>query len=160
MVQNLSPSAQRVQSVLDDCNLSFEVIELPSSTRTAREAAQSIGCEVGSIAKSLLFTGCETGKALMVIASGSNRVDETLMEELAGEAVAMADAKTVRDITGFAIGGVPPVGLSQPVPVFIDRDLLQYERIWAAAGTPFSVFCLDPEHLEKITRGKVVRIRA
>ncbi|MBN1265489.1 MAG: YbaK/EbsC family protein [Anaerolineales bacterium] len=158
MTRTLSSSSQKVQSILDTYQLSFEVVELPSSTRTAREAAESIGCDVGSIAKSLVFIGKQSRQAVLVIASGKNRVDEDLLAEVVGEGVAIADAKQVREVTGFAIGGVPPVGFPESVPVYIDADLMDCEVIWAAAGTPFSVFRLEPESLLLLTDGTVIGI--
>ena len=158
MARSLSSSSQKVQDILDTYEVTFEVVELPSSTRTAREAAESIGCDVSSIAKSLMFIGKQTSKAVMVIASGKNRVDEYLLTEAVGEEISLADAKQVREVTGFAIGGVPPVGFTNPIPVYIDADLMECEEIWAAAGTPFSVFRLEPEDLKLLTDGKTIKI--
>ncbi len=154
----LSEKAQKVQEFLTALGLSVEVKELPQSTRTAQEAAKAIGCAVGQIAKSLVFRGGQSGKAILVVASGSNRVNEARLAELAGEPVAKADASFVRAYTGFVIGGVPPVGHSSPLETYIDQDLLQYEEIWAAAGTPHAVFRLTPDELQKIVPGKIVSI--
>lgn len=151
----LKPSAQKVQKSLMDLGLTNQVIELEKSTRTAAEAAEAVGCEVAQIAKSLIFQGKESGRALLIIASGANRVNEKRMKALIGEALVRPDADFVREQTGFAIGGVPPVGHTQPIPTYIDEELLQYEQIWAAAGHPNALFPLTPEELVQMTQGKV-----
>lgn len=158
MPENLTPSATKVQESLKAMGLNCEVIELPGSTRTAAEAASAVGCEVAQIAKSLIFQGKASGKPIMVIASGSNRVNEKKLRELVSEPVRKADADFVRLVTGFAIGGVPPVGHAQQIDIYIDRDLLQHNHIWAAAGTPHAVFKLTPSELTLITKGKTVSI--
>lgn len=158
MNQELSPSAQRVQQALNDLGFSLEVVELPDSTRTAVEAAQAIGCQVGQIVKSLVFKTKRSERPILVIASGSNRVNEKTIKALIGEPLGKADAAFVRQHTGFAIGGVSPVGHIQELQTFIDRDLLEYEEVWAAAGTPHAVFRLAPGNLVKMTGGEVVRI--
>lgn len=158
MISPLSEKAQKVQQFLTSLGLAVEVKELPQSTRTAQEAAQAIGCSVGQIAKSLVFRGVHTGKAILVVASGLNRVNEARLAELTGEPLAKADASFVRMHTGFAIGGVPPIGHASPLETYIDKDLLQYKEIWAAAGTPHAVFKLTPEELQKIVAGKIISI--
>jgi prolyl-tRNA editing enzyme YbaK/EbsC (Cys-tRNA(Pro) deacylase) len=158
MEKPLSPSAQKVQRALEDLGFTLQVVELPASTRTAVEAAQAVGCQVGQIVKSLVFKGKRSGRPILVEASGVNRVDEKKLEALIGEPLGKADADFVRQVTGFVIGGVPPVGHAQPLETFIDRDLLQYETIWAAAGTPNAVFRLTPQDLVRMTGGKVVEI--
>lgn len=155
---SLSRSAERVQSALDAIGLELQVRELPASTRTAEQAARAVGCQVGQIAKSLVFRAQQSGKAVMVIASGANRVDEARVAELLGEPVKMADPDFVRRTTGFAIGGVAPVGLQTSFPIFIDEDLKQYRQLWAAAGTPQAVFPIDPDSLVRATGGQVARI--
>jgi len=137
---------------------SFDVLELDQSTRTAAEAAAAIGCEVAQIAKSILFRGKKSGKPVLVIASGANRVDEKAVAEMLGEKLGKADAAFVRKETGFVIGGVPPVGHDKPIETFIDEDILNYNAIWAAAGTPFAVFRLDPRSLAALTGGRVARV--
>jgi prolyl-tRNA editing enzyme YbaK/EbsC (Cys-tRNA(Pro) deacylase) len=154
----LSLSAQKVQDALAELGLSLQVVELPGSTRTAVEAAQAVGCQVGQIVKSLVFRGTQSDKPVLVVASGANRVDEARLGEILGEPTGKADADYVRLRTGFAIGGVPPVGHTEPLAIFIDQDLLQYGEIWAAAGTPHAVFCLTPADLVRITGGRVVQI--
>jgi prolyl-tRNA editing enzyme YbaK/EbsC (Cys-tRNA(Pro) deacylase) len=158
MSETLSESAQKVQDALIRLGVTCEVMELPGSTRTAQEAAQAVGCRVEQIAKSLVFQGKTTKKPVLVVASGANRVNEKRLRDLLSEPVRKADAEFVREHTGFAIGGVPPAGLSQPMDIFIDEDLFKYEEIWAAAGTPHAVFKLTAEDLVKITQGKVVKI--
>ena len=153
-----SPSIQRVQDALDRSGLSLEVVELPQSARTAQEAAAAVGCQLGQIVKSLVFRGTDTETGYLVLVSGSNRADLELVGEVVGEPVRMADADYVQEQTGFSIGGVAPVGLQAPVRTIIDQDLLQYEGIWAAAGTPRSVFHLSPDDLLQLTAGQVANI--
>jgi prolyl-tRNA editing enzyme YbaK/EbsC (Cys-tRNA(Pro) deacylase) len=134
------------------------VLELPGSTRTAADAASAVGCRVEQIAKSVIFQGKTSGKPVMVIASGSNRVNEKRLRDLISEPVKKADADFVRQHTGFAIGGVPPVGHANPIEIYIDQDLMRYAEIWAAAGTPHAVFKLTPQELTAMTKGKTVDI--
>ena len=155
----LSPSAQKVQLALNAFGLPLQVVELPASTRSAVEAAQAIGCRVEQIAKSLIFRSSQSGRPVLVIASGPNRVNEKKIGELLGEPIGKADADFVRQRTGFVIGGVPPVGHTEPLETFIDEDLLKLDEIWAAAGTPNAVFCLKPADLVKITSGRVVAVK-
>jgi prolyl-tRNA editing enzyme YbaK/EbsC (Cys-tRNA(Pro) deacylase) len=156
--EKLQSSAKKVQEALTALGLSCQVVELPASTRTAQEAAQAIGCTVAQIVKSLIFRGTRTGKPILVLASGVNRVNEKRLGEMAGEPIGKADADFVREHTGFAIGGVPPVGHSTPIETYIDADLLQYQEIWAAAGTPRAVFRLIPQDLQKMNHGSIVSI--
>lgn len=158
MSEPLSESAQKVQDALNRHGMTCQVMELPGSTRTAQEAAQAIGCRVEQIAKSLVFQGKTTNRPVLVVASGVNRVNEKKLRDLLSEPVKKADAEFVREHTGFAIGGVPPAGLSKPLETFIDEDLFKYEEIWAAAGTPHAVFKLTAADLLRITQGKVVKI--
>ena len=155
----LSPSAQKVQDALAALGLTLQVVELPASTRTAIDAAQAIGCQVGQIVKSLVFKSKRTDRPILVIASGANRVDEKKVEALIGEPLGKADADFVRQRTGFVIGGVPPLGHAQPLQTFIDRDLLQYPWVWAAAGTPNAVFQLDPADLPRMSGGQLADIK-
>lgn len=159
MTNELSSSARKVQEALNALGFSCQVVELPDSTRTAVEAAQAIGCRVEQIVKSLIFKGKQSGKPILVVASGSNRVNEKRLGTLAGEPITKADADFVRQHTGFAVGGVPPVGHLEQIQTFIDEDLLLYEEIWAAAGTPFAVFRLTPSDLQTMTGGKVVSVK-
>ena len=158
--QPLSASAKKVQDALSARGMTLQVIELPGSTRTAQEAAQAIGCDVGQIVKSLVFKGKRSGKPVLVIASGSNRVDERKIEALIEEPLGKADADFVRQHTGFVIGGVPPVGHNQPLLTYVDADLLAYPEIWAAAGTPHAVFRLSPQELCELTGGEVLELKA
>jgi prolyl-tRNA editing enzyme YbaK/EbsC (Cys-tRNA(Pro) deacylase) len=155
----LSPSAQKVQDTLKSLGFDYTVIEHEGSTRTAQEAADRAGCELGQIVKSLIFKGKESGKPILVLTSGANRVDERRISEYAGEAITRPDADFVRSVTGFAIGGVPPIGHSNPMETYVDEDFLQYRNIWAAAGTPNAIFELRTEDLQKMTDGRVVRVK-
>ncbi len=158
MSEELSPSAQKVQHALRQFGVSCRVVELPGSTRTSKDAAEAVGCKVEQIAKSIVFQGKQSGKPILVVASGSNRINEKKLRDLVAEPVTKADADFVRQETGFVIGGVPPVGHAKPLDIFIDEDLLKYDEIWAAAGTPHAVFKLTSAELTKIAGGKVVNI--
>lgn len=158
MEMNLPPSAQRVQEALDRFGLAFRVMQMPASTRTAQDAARSIGCTVAQIAKSIIFRGARSGKPVLVVASGVNRVNEQILKDKTGEPLEKASADFVRVTTGYAIGGVPPIGFPIAIETWIDEDLLKYEEVWAAAGTPFNVFSLDPHHLPSLTGGQVISI--
>ena len=159
MDKTLSASARRVQEALAQKHVDLTVVELPASTRTAPDAAKAVGCRVAEIAKSLVFKSKQSKAALLVIASGSNRVDMAKLKALAGEPVGKADADFVRSETGYAIGGIPPVGHLKPLRTFIDADLMQYPRIWAAAGTPHALFALTPDELLNITAGQVADLK-
>lgn len=154
-----SQSAQKVQDVLKALGFQNDVIEFQSPTRTSAEAAQAVGCSVGQIAKSIVFRGKQTGRPILIIASGPNRIDEKKVETLISEPLGKADAAFVRGKTGFVIGGVPPLGHLEKIEIFIDEDLLTYDEIWAAAGTPNAVFKLTPSDLVKMTGGRVVAIK-
>jgi prolyl-tRNA editing enzyme YbaK/EbsC (Cys-tRNA(Pro) deacylase) len=154
----LSPNAQKIQDALTGLGMTLQVVELPSSTRTAVEAAQAVGCQVGQIVKSLVFRAAHSDRPVLVVASGANRVNEARLGAALGEPIAKADADYVRQRTGFAIGGIPPLAHAEPLQIFIDQDLLQYAEIWAAAGTPHAVFCLTPAQLVTMTGGRVIQI--
>ena len=156
---SLKPSAQRVQDVLIERGFTNQIVELAESTRTSVEAAAAVGCEVAQIAKSLIFRGATSGKAILIIASGSNRVNEKAMVAHVGEKLQRADADFVREQTGFVIGGVPPLAHAHPLETYIDADLWQYANIWAAAGHPNAVFPLTPDELAAMTKGTVVSIQ-
>ena len=158
MPDALPSSAQKVQAALDAQGLSLQVVALPASTRTAAEAAAAVGCQVGQIAKSIVFRTGRSDRPVLVIASGSNRVNETKVAALLAEPLGKADADFVRRRTGFVIGGVPPLGHAEPLETFVDEDLLQYEEIWAAAGTPHAVFRLTPGDLVQMAGARVVKI--
>jgi len=159
MNHQLSSSAQRVQSALNKFGVEFQVIELPQSTRTAKEAADTIGCSVSQIVKSLIFKAKTSGEAILVLASGTNRVDESKVSAALGEPIEKADANFVRAKTGFAIGGVSPVGHLNPIKTFLDSDLFQFEELWAAAGTPNTVFKLNSSDLMKLCGGLQIAVK-
>ncbi len=155
----INPTAQKIQEALAALGCDCKVVEFPESTRTAQEAAQRAGCELGQIVKSLVFKGLTSGKGILVLTSGINRVDEALLGQLVGEPVGRPDADFVRSQTGFAIGGVPPVGLAGPLETFLDEQLLKYPSVWAAAGTHNAIFEIPPADLLRITSAKVVRVK-
>lgn len=156
---NLSSSAQKIQDLLDSLGYEYTVIEHAESTRTAQEAADRAGCELGQIVKSLIFKGNKSGKPILVLTSGANRVDEKRISSYAGEPIGRADADFVRAVTGYAIGGVPPIGHAQPMETYLDEDFLAYRTIWAAAGTPNAIFELKTGDLQKMTDGKIVQVK-
>jgi prolyl-tRNA editing enzyme YbaK/EbsC (Cys-tRNA(Pro) deacylase) len=145
-----APSALRVQAALGP---DYQVLEFDAGTRTAAEAAAAIGCTAAEIAKSLIFRAEPSERAVLVIASGAKRVDERKVGEIVGERIVRADADFVRDKTGFAIGGVPPIGHAEPLLTLIDESLSAFETIWAAAGTPNAVFRLTPADVLRVTGG-------
>lgn len=158
MTASRGPSARRVQDALEAAGFDLTVIELPVSARTAQDAARAIGCSIAQIAKSIVFRGEISGDPRLVVASGVNRVDVQRLSRLAGESVAMGNADFVRAVTGYAIGGVPPVGHTQSIRTWIDSDLLLHDEIWAAAGTPQAVFRLTPQALVDLTRGELAKV--
>lgn len=139
----LSKSARKFQRYLDERDLSFKVIELPDSTRSASDAARALDCNQAQIVKSLVFRAAGSDRPVIVLASGTNRVDEGRIADQLGEPIDKPDAKFVKQRTGFSIGGVAPIGHREPCIVFVDRDLLNYNVLWAAAGTPNAVFKID-----------------
>src|SRR5437870_16218 len=153
----MQPAAARVQATLRALGVSAEVIELSESARTAAEAAAACGVAVGQIVKSLVFVAGD--EAILVLVSGANQADERRLRALTGRPVRRADADTVRRATGFAIGGVPPVGHPRSLRTFLDRDLLGYDRLVAAAGTPHAVFPLTPAELLRLTTAEVTDVR-
>ena len=154
----LSTSARRVQDELVRLGVACQVVEHAEPTRTAQEAAERAGCSIGQIVKSLIFRGAKSGKPILVLTSGANRVNEKRIAEYAGEPIVRADPDFVRAVTGFAIGGVPPIAHASPMQTYIDRDLLDFDAIWAAAGTPNAIFRLTPEELGRLTGGRVVEV--
>jgi prolyl-tRNA editing enzyme YbaK/EbsC (Cys-tRNA(Pro) deacylase) len=152
-------SADRVRQALAVLGHEPEIREFGATTRTSADAAAAIGCTVGQIAKSLVFRAVGSNRAVLIIASGANRVDEVRVSAAIGDRIAKADATFVRDKTGFAIGGVAPVGHTEAPVVIIDADLLQYAEIWAAAGTPNAVFRLTPAALVAMTGGRVIAVK-
>jgi prolyl-tRNA editing enzyme YbaK/EbsC (Cys-tRNA(Pro) deacylase) len=160
MNKQLSSSAQLVQNILQQKGLTCEVVELPTSTRTAQEAATSLGCTLAQIVKSLVFKTVTSGKPILILASGPNRINEQIIEKQIGEKIVKADADFVRQATGFAIGGIPPTGHKLKIQTFIDEDLLKLNTVWAAAGTPNAVFCLQASALPMITDGIIISLSA
>jgi prolyl-tRNA editing enzyme YbaK/EbsC (Cys-tRNA(Pro) deacylase) len=156
--EGLPDSAQRVQQALSRAGLDRRVRLFPNSTRSSAEAAAAVGCSVAQIAKSIVFRAEPSGRAVLAIASGANRIDEAKLARGLGERMGKANAHFVREQTGFAIGGVPPLPLADGV-VLIDADLLHFEEIWAAAGTPFAVVPLAPAELLALSRGTVADIK-
>jgi prolyl-tRNA editing enzyme YbaK/EbsC (Cys-tRNA(Pro) deacylase) len=155
-VTDLPPSAERVQAAAQRLGLDIAVREMPASTRTAEEAAAACGVSVGQIVKSLVFAGAETGACYLFLVSGTNRVNEAKAAKLVGEPIMRPDAGKVRAVTGYAIGGIPPFGHDQPLATFFDDDLLAYEVVWAAAGTPRAVFAVDPARLKEAVAATVI----
>lgn len=151
-------SVERVRLALATAGLDARIEEFPASTRTARDAAAAIGTSVGQIVKSLLLLAEDS--PVLALMSGANQLDLAQLAGLAGSSIRKADAEGVRAATSYAIGGVPPLGFPNAIPTFIDRDLLQYETIWAAAGTPRHVFELAPSELVRITGGTVADLRS
>lgn len=152
-------SLQRVSDALARHGLALQLQRFPSSTRTAVDAARSVGCEVAQIAKSLVFRTKESGDPLLIVTSGANRVDLEKVGAILGEPIEMADAAFVRERTGYAIGGVAPLGHDQTVRIYLDRDLLAFDTIWAAAGTPDAVFPLSPGQLLTVTGGTLLDVK-
>jgi prolyl-tRNA editing enzyme YbaK/EbsC (Cys-tRNA(Pro) deacylase) len=153
----LKDASLRVARALEELGLQVDIVQFPDSTRTAQEAASAVGTTVGQIVKSLVFVA--DGEPILLLVSGSNRVDPDKVSRVLGKQIERADAETVRLATGFAIGGVPPVGHRRRLLTLIDRDLLDYERVWAAAGTPNAVFAIDPRDLVRATGGQVVDLK-
>ena len=150
----LSTSAQRVQDALDAAGVQTRIVEHDVPARTSAEAAAVLRCAVGQIAKSLVFKSA-SGAPVLVIASGAHRVDEAKIAALAGEAIGKADASFVRAATGYAIGGIPPLAHSTRARTFIDRNLLAYETVYAAGGTPHAMFPISPAELVRVAEGTV-----
>lgn len=152
------PAVERVRAALAERGLAAEIVSLPDAARTARAAAEAIGCAVGQIANSLVFRCERSGEALLVMTSGAHRVDLARVAALVGEPIAKADAMFVREATGFAIGGVAPVGHIRPLRTLVDRNLLEHAEIWAAGGHPHTVFRLTPDALVRLTGGSVAEV--
>lgn len=159
-MSTLHPSAQKFASAAQALGFQVEVVEFAQTTRTAQEAAAAIGCEVAQIVKSLCFDIGDT--AVICLVSGANQLDEKKLAALCGvgrKQVKRADADFVKAQTGFSIGGVPPFGHQRPLPVYIDADLLTFETVWAAAGTPFAVFAISPTELAKNNQSTVADLK-
>ncbi len=142
-----------------ELGLDVALKEFSESTRTAEDAAAACGCDVGQIVKSLVFQGKRSKKPYMLLVSGRNRVDQKGVAQVIGEPLDRPDGQFVRVLTGFAIGGIPPVGHDTPLKTYIDEDLLQYDLIWAAAGSPNSVFPTEPKQLAEVAKAEVIRVK-
>ncbi|HZP91357.1 MAG TPA: YbaK/EbsC family protein [Burkholderiales bacterium] len=153
-----SPSVARVREALSRCGLSAEIVELPGAARTAKAAAEYLGCDIGQIANSLVFRAETSDGAVLVMSSGAKRVDTARLAALVREPIGKADAEFVRRQTGFAIGGVAPVGHAGTVRKFVERSLSCYGELWAAAGHPHTVFRLTYPELLRITQAEAVEL--
>ena len=151
-----SESARKVQQALAEVGLDLNVVEMPQTTRTAVQAAEAVGCEVAQIAKSIIFRAGE--RHVLVVTSGANRVDTAKVEALLGEPLGKADAAFVRERTGYVIGGVPPLGHAHEPVVYLDEDLMGYDTVWAAAGTPHALFRLTPDELRRACGGALADV--
>lgn len=151
-------SVARVAAALQAAGFDNEIVALDQSTRTSAEAAAAVGCAAAQIAKSLVFRGARSGRPVLVVASGTNRVDEAKVAALLGETVERPDGRFVRTATGFAIGGVAPIGHANPITILLDEDLGRYDVIWAAAGSPHAVFRLTFDELCRMTGGTVAAV--
>ena len=152
-------STDRVRAAAEAAGLPFEIRRMPASTRTAEEAAAACGVEVGQIVKSLVFRKAESREPVLLLVSGANRVDPAAMKAVFGEPIERMDADAVRAETGFAIGGVAPLGSLAPIATFMDADLFAYGKIWAAAGAPNAVFQATPDALAAATRARILPMR-
>lgn len=159
MRENLPGAALRVAAAAAELGLAIEIVLMPDSTRTAEEAAAACGCGVGQIVKSLVFTGAQSGRDMLLLVSGDNRVDEAGVAAHLGEGLERPRGAHVRKVTGFAIGGIPPFGHAAPLATFIDEDLLAHDVVWAAAGTPNAVFSVDPKALQAATEAQVISVK-
>ena len=151
-------STERVRAAAATVGLAIEIREMPQSTRTAAEAAAACGCSVAQIVKSLIFKKATSGEPVLLLVSGKNRVDEKAVKAAIGDTLARMDANDVRELTGFAIGGVAPLGSLTPLETYIDADLLAYETVWAAAGAPHAVFAVAPKALAEATGASAIKV--
>ncbi|KAG8149059.1 YbaK/EbsC family protein [Burkholderia catarinensis] len=156
---SLSKRAQYFQDVLANRGLEMVVLELPASTRTADDAAQTLGCQKAQIVKSLVFRSMEDDRPVVVLASGPNRVNEEVISQLIGAKIVKGDADFVKEATGFAIGGVPPLGHREEVALLVDEDLLKFDELWAAAGTPNAVFKISGRFTDILPPHRVVSVK-
>ncbi len=158
-MEKRSSSVERVEKVLKSLQITTTVQELPNSTRTAKEAAAAVNCQVDQIVKSLVFHTRDSQTPILILTSGSNQVDEKHVSFIIGEEIQFASSAFVREETGFAIGGVSPFGLKKKIPTYIDQDLLKHQVIWAAAGSHNAVFSIQPRDLVETTGGKVIAVK-
>ena len=159
-MDQLSGGPARVANELRQLGVESQVKEMPASTRSAAEAASALGCAVSQIVKSLIFRSVVGDEPILVLASGADRVDERRLAEIVGQPVEQASAKFVRDRTGYAIGGVPPVGHIRKLVTYLDDHLLRHPLVWAAAGGPQAVFSISPDDLVRVTSAEVVAVAA
>ncbi len=152
-------SIRRVSETAAELGLDIEIIKMAESTRTAEDAAAACGCQVGQIIKSLVFENTDTGVITLLLSSGAHNADLDHIASVHGLKLGRCDGRRVRDETGFAIGGVAPIGHKIAVPVFMDEALMKHDIVWAAAGRPDSVFSVDPKALAQATRAKVIDVR-
>jgi prolyl-tRNA editing enzyme YbaK/EbsC (Cys-tRNA(Pro) deacylase) len=157
-VTELPASARRVADALVAAGVTTTIVVLEQAARTSADAARAVGCDVGQIVKSLVFRLGHSGRPLLVLTSGANRVDEARLGALLGEPLGKADAEFVRTHTGFAIGGVAPLAHPAPLTTLVDEDLMRWDAIWAAGGHPHTVFRLTGDELRRVTGGRVVRV--
>jgi len=155
----MSKSLTRVMDALTDAGLGTVAIEMPSETRTAAQAADAAGCDIDQIAKSIIFAGETTGRLFLFITAGGNQVDPVQAAALAGEPLGRADPHMVRAQTGFAIGGVSPIGHLGPITAFMDPRLSDYSLVYAAAGTPRHIFAVSPDDLEKMSNAQIANFK-
>jgi prolyl-tRNA editing enzyme YbaK/EbsC (Cys-tRNA(Pro) deacylase) len=155
---NLPPSAEKVARAAQAIDLPITIRIMAQSARTAKEAAEACGCLVEQIVKSLIFRVSPSGRPILLLVSGANRVDAEKLSELIGGKIERADAGYVRDTTGFAIGGIPPLGHSVALETLIDEALLAHDLVWAAAGTPMAVFAVEPRKLQQATNARVIAV--
>lgn len=155
-----NPAVERVRDALAALGVAAQIVELPGAARTAQAAAAFLGCDVAQIANSLVFRAERSGAAVLVMSSGARRVDTARLAQVVGEPIGKADAAFVRESTGFAIGGVAPVGHTRPIAAYVETSLAAHREIWAAAGHPHTVFRLTYEQLVRITGGRAVEVAA
>ncbi len=156
----MSKSLKRVRRALEEAGLAVEILEMAEGTRTAADAASAAGCEIDQIVKSIIFRGEADGRAVLFLTAGGNQVDAAKASALAGEALGKADAALIRAQTGFAIGGVAPIGHLSPIRAFFDPRLMDFHKIWAAAGTPRHVFAAEPHEIQQISGAEVADFTA
>jgi len=159
MRENLPDAALRVAAAAAELGLAIEIVLMPDSTRTAEDAAAACGCRAGQIVKSLVFTGAQSRRDVLLLVSGDNRVDEAGVAVHLGEALERPRGAHVRKVTGFAIGGIPPFGHAAPLATYMDADLLAHDVVWAAAGTPNAVFSVDPRALQAATDAQIISVK-
>ncbi len=153
-----APATERFSAAAATLGLSVTIVEHETSSRTAQDAAASCNCDVAQIVKSLVFRGAESGRPILLLVSGANKVNERATAQRIGEALERPDAAYVRDVTGYAIGGIPPLGHKQPMATYMDEALLDFVTVWAAAGTPNAVFSAVPDQIVEVTGAHIIRV--